>query len=381
MWSEDPVGVTNEESIPTIHTRSGYDVGEVVRAFQVVLGESGPAASGKCIHYSADIICSGALQIWMRYCMEYAIDHIGCGAPRIFLFLKRRFGELEALAAKYDSEKLYSTYEFQAKVGEIVLILKDCVRRTKVTLPKIHPSCFSDIWLSEARSTRTDFAAVMRIWKEDGDSFSMKIIGNEIAKAVEEGATEKALFWMRWLLDTDTTLKRSEQGYGLSKVARGVAGIPDKMRTSVSFYICALAAEIYKDMAARGKIRMDEEFAAIVDLYRFQTNYKGILTTRRRLDLLCLMFQLLCEVPRWRVPAAQPLVRDAMLLRKGLTHVENFFHEVLVHPMPTADILKEAKKAKKVVTSKKISEKAQKADAIARHLAAYDAAMDDLMRK
>ena len=39
-----------DEEIPKIRTRSGYDVGEVIRAFQVTLGETGPAAAGRCIH-------------------------------------------------------------------------------------------------------------------------------------------------------------------------------------------------------------------------------------------------------------------------------------------------------------------------------------------
>ena len=371
-----------DEEIPKIRTRSGYDVGEVIRAFQVTLGETGPAAAGRCIHYSADIICSGALQIWMRYCMEYAIDHIGSGAPRIFMYLKKRFDELQSLATKNDAETLYSCYEFQAKVGEIVLILKDCVRRTKVALPKIHHSCFNDAWLAEARSTRTNFVAVQRTFKQGNDSISMNIVGNEVVKAVEEGATEKALFWMRWLLDTDAALKKNNSGFGLTTLVRGPPGWPEKMRTSVSFYLCNIAAETYKDLAERGKMRMNEEFAALVDLYRFGSNYKAILTARRRLDLLCLMFQLLCEVPRWHVQAAAALVKDAVVLRKGLVHVENFFREVLSYKMPPGqvDIIKEANRTKNIV-KKKMSEKGQKADALTKRLAAFDAAVDDFMSK
>jgi uncharacterized tellurite resistance protein B-like protein len=127
---------------------------------------------------------------------------------------------------------------------------------------------------------------------------------------------------------------------------------------------------------------MNEEFAAIVDLYRFGSNYKAILTARRRLDLLCLMFQLLCEVPRWRVPAASALVKDAVVLRNGLVHVENFFREVLAYKMApgSVDIIKEAKKTKNIV-KKKLSEKGQKADALTKRLAAFDAAVDDFMSK
>ena len=378
---EDPTdlvvgSIGSDEAIPKIRTRSGYEVEEVIRAFQVNLGETGPISSGRCIHYSADIICSGALEIWMRYCMEYAVDHIGAASPRIFLYLKKRFDEIETLANKYDSETLYANYEFQAKIGEIVLILKDSIRRTKVALPKIHFSCFNDAWLSEARSTRTNFQPVQRVFNQQKDSQSMAIAANEIAKAVEDGGTEAALFWMRWLLDTDAGLKKTK-GQGLSTLQRGPAGWPDKMRTSVGFFLANLAAEIYKDLAARGKIRMNEEFIAIVDLYRFPN--KRILTTRRRLDLLCLMFQLLCEVPRWRVPAAPVLVKDPIVMRKGLVHLENFFREVLAYKMPMIDIMKEAKKVKQQMKKKNTINTKQ--SVLENRLAAYDAAVNDFMSK
>jgi hypothetical protein len=351
-------------------------VDEVVRAFQVNLGETGPISAGRCIHYSADIICSGALEIWMRYCMEYAVDHIGAASPRIFLYLKKRFDEIEQLASHYDSETLYANYEFQAKIGEIVLILKDSVRRSKVTLPKIHFSCFNDAWITEARSTRTQFQPVQRSIHPQKDAPTMTIAANEIAKAVEEGGTEGALFWMRWLLDTDTSLKKAK-GQGLSAVSRGPPGWPDKMRSNVGFFLANLAVEIYKDFATRGKIRMHEEFAAIVDLYK--TPNKRILTTRRRLDLLCLLFQLLCEVPRWRVPAAPVLVKDPVVMRKGLVHLENFFREVLAYKMPMIDIMKEAKKVKQQM--KKKATMNTKQTALENRLAVYDAAVNDFMSK
>ena len=352
-YDEDP-----QENDPqnNIRTRSGYEVGEVIRAFQVTLGETGPLAAGRCIHYSADIICSGALQIWMRHCMEYAVDHIGCGAPRIFFYLKKRFEELNALAATHDTETLYNTYEFQMKIGEIVLILKDCIRRTKVAIPKIHPSCFSEQWLNESRSTSTNFISTQRVYRQESDAACMNVAANEIVKGVEEGATEKALFWMRWLIDTDTSMRKRNSGFGLTNLSRGAPGWPDKQRTTVGFFLANLAVETYKDLAARGKMRMNEEFSSIYDLYRFP--YKSLLTARRRLDLLCLMFQLLCEVPRWKIPAAAQLVKDPVVLRKGISHVENFFREVLAYEMPTINIIKEAKKAK--ATAKSTKEKSEK---------------------
>lgn len=375
---EDPTGYNqDEEAIPKIRTRSGYEVGEVIRAFQVTLSETGPLSAGRCIHYSADIICSGALHVWLRYCMEYAIDHIGSGAPRIFFFLNKRFQELTALASQHDTDSLYNNHEFQAKIGEIVLILKDCVRRTKVALPKIHPSCFDEQWLSGARSTHTNFLSVQRTFRADSDAQCMSHVGNEIVKAIEEGATEKALFWMRWLLDMDGAMKKKQSGYGLTKLNRGPPGWADKQRTSVGFYLVILAGETYKDLAVRGKMRMDEEFASIIHLYRFP--HKNILTARRRLDLLCLLFQLLCEVPRWKVPAAATLVKDPVILRKGLTHVENFFREVLAFEMPKVDVIKEAKRAKNKVVKNAKSDTDQKKTSIEQQLALYDVAVNNYM--
>jgi hypothetical protein len=377
-YDDDPQDEDDLQS--KVRTRSGYEVGEVIRAFQITLGETGPLAAGRCIHYSADIICSGALQVWMRHCMEYAVDHIGCGAPRIFFYLKKRFEELNSLTATHDTETLYNNYELQMKVGEIVLILKDCIRRTKVALPKIHSSCFSEQWLAEARSTNTNFISTQRVYRQEADAPCMNIVGNEIVKAIEEGATEKALFWMRWLIDTDASMRKKNAGFGLTNLSRGAPGWPDKQRTNVGFFLANLAAETYKDLAGRGKMRMNEEFLAIFDLYRFP--YKNILTSRRRLDLLCLMFQLLCEVPRWKIPAAAALVKDPIVLRKGIAHVENFFREVLAYEMPPTDIIKEAKKAKvKAKTLNGKSEKDKKKDMIEEQLAIYDKAIDSIMHK
>jgi hypothetical protein len=121
---------------------------------------------------------------------------------------------------------------------------------------------------------------------------------------------------------------------------------------------------------------MNEEFLAIFDLYRFP--YKNILTSRRRLDLLCLMFQLLCEVPRWKIPAAAALVKDPVVLRKGIAHVENFFREVLAYEMPTIDVIKEAKKVKAKITKER-TDKDKKKDKIEEQLAIYDKAIDSVM--
>ena len=361
-------------------TRSGYEVGEAIRAFQVTLAETGPLAVGRCLHYSADVICSGALQVWVRHCMEYAIDHIGSVSPRIFFYLNKRFKELSTLTAGLGTEELYNNYEFQIKVGEVVLILRECPRRTKVALPKVHPSSFDEGWLKDARTVHTDFYVAKKVSLQENDAPCMLIVANEIMRAIEEGATEKALFWMRWLLDSDAAIRKKLGGNGgLSNFARAPPGWPDKQRTFVGFFLANLAAEAYKDLALKGKMRMNEEYQALLDLYRNPS--KTLLSPRRRLDLLCLMFQLLCEVPRWKTPTAPPLVRDEVVMRKAISHVEHFFREVLSFEPVKTNILKEAKKAKAIIAVKKLNDKEQKRQALEAHLKRNDNILMDILNK
>lgn len=70
-----------------------------------------------------------------------------------------------------------------------------------------------------------------------------------------------------------------------------------------------------------------------------------LLSQKRRMDLLCLAIQVVCEVPRWKVPAAAALVKDPVQLERAVSHAESFFREVLAFDPPQGDISKEAKKS------------------------------------
>jgi len=72
-------------------SRSGYEVKDIVRSFLQTMGEPGAIASGKLLHYTADMISSGGLLLFERLCYEYAFDHIGIASPRIFYYLQNKF--------------------------------------------------------------------------------------------------------------------------------------------------------------------------------------------------------------------------------------------------------------------------------------------------
>lgn len=40
-------------------SRKGYALKDLARSFLQVLGETGPVASGKLLHFTADMVCSG----------------------------------------------------------------------------------------------------------------------------------------------------------------------------------------------------------------------------------------------------------------------------------------------------------------------------------
>ena len=80
--------MSSEEKEPI--SRKGYAVKDLARNFVQVLGETGPESTGKLLHYTADFICSGGVELWQRLCWDYAFDHIGIASPRIFVYLKQK---------------------------------------------------------------------------------------------------------------------------------------------------------------------------------------------------------------------------------------------------------------------------------------------------
>jgi hypothetical protein len=118
---------------------------------------------------------------------------------------------------------------------------------------------------------------------------------------------------------------------------------------------------------------MNEEFNAILQLFLIP---RKTISQKRRQDLLCLAIQIVCEVPRWKIPAAPALVKDPLALERAIGHAESFFREVLAYDPPVGDLPKEAKKPVKAVALKAKTNKQLHQLNVEEHLAAYDAAID-----
>lgn len=313
-----------------IISRKGYKLKDLARSFTQCLGETGPVASGKLIHFTADMTTSGGLQLWQKLCWEYAYDHIGVASPRIFHFLSRKFRELNELSAKMTFENFCKKKEIQESLTEIVLILQDCPKKTKPKLPSVPPDTHeNEMWLRSVLRT-TDKAAVRKVYQMNSDLEQMLHAGNELVYAIQEGATERALFWVKWLLEEDAITKK-KFGTGLTTIERGPAYLKPAQKTSVGYYIIAILAEVYKEFAEKGMVRMHEEFQALLDIYR-ASDFK--LTQRKKLDTVAIMIQILTDVPKWKVPAAPSLVPDHTKLQRAVSQSEAFFREVLMLPLP-----------------------------------------------
>lgn len=338
--------MVEQQPEPEIRTRSGYPVSESIRAFLICLGESGVSATARCFHYSADIICSGALQAWQKFCLEYAIDNIGTISPKIFLFLQESFKEVDAIQARLAQEQLYRDPDFQKKIGEIIFILRSCPKKTKQHFPKVHQSCHAPGWLASVR-TASNHEAASKVFRPGQDAQEMLDAANEILKGVREGATGTVLFWIRWLFEEDSLIKK-ELSQGLSVVERGGALWPEKARHSVGFFLAAVAAETVKDLESRNLLNMRQELGAMLRMYIVPDKK---LTSKRRLDLLCLVFQLLTEAPRWKTPAAPTLIKDTIGLQRAIIGTDHFFREVLAYDGPVGDVAKEAKRGGRKPTS------------------------------
>jgi len=313
-----------------ITSRSGYILRDLARSFLQCLGETGPISSGKILHFTADMVTSGGLQLWEKMCWDYAYEHIGVASPRIFHYLFRKFKELNEKAAKLAFDAFCRSIEIQQQLAEVVLILQSCPKKTKPKLPTIQPDTHdNENWLRSVLQT-VDKAAVRKVWQRNTDLEQMLHAGNEMVHAITEGATERALFWAKWLLEEDALTKK-KFGSGLTTLERGPPHLKPAQKSSVGYYIIVILAEVYKEFALKGMVRMHEEFQALLDIYRWNDSKN---TQKRKMDTMIVMIQILTDVPKWKVPAAPSLVSDPTQLERLVSQSETFFKEVLFLPLP-----------------------------------------------
>lgn len=346
-------------------TRSGYTVLETLQAYQSAMMETGVQSIAKVLHFGADFICSGGINVWEKAVWEYAIFHIGLASPRIFVYLKKRMSELAILIKGLPTEQLYRNEEFQTRIAEIILVLHDCPRRAAMKWPPMSPASHDPLWLQRVKQA-PDSAAVVRVWRHESDLPQMYIAACEIVKACTDGATERALFWVRWLLEEDAITRKANNGYGLTTFERGPATLSSKKRTDMGYYLLAVAAEVYKDLAARNAVRLHEEFQAILDCWRDPTIP---LTGKQKREILGVVMLLLAEVPKWKVPAAPALVKDPTTMRRAVTESHRFFLEVLAYPPVAESIIKSGMKKS---AAKKTSEGERKLLSMEERMMALD---------
>lgn len=362
-----------------LRTRSGYPVADAVRGFKVALETSGADAAGKSLHYTADLICSGCFQLWQKLLWDYTLDHVGIASPRLFWFLRQRFTALDTAWAKVPSEAFYRNNEYQKAIAECLLVTRSQQRRPALKMPKVAPESHNEEWIKASFSAPPS-AVVGRVFRGSHDLQILRRVGDEFAKAIADGSTEKALWWLKWCYEEDARLRR-DGGGSLSTMDRGPSTCPGKQRSHVSYYLAAILVELYKDLAPKTGLRMQEEIQALLQLFSYPDKR---LSQKRRMDLLCLALQILCEAPRWKSPAAPALVKDPVALERAIAHAESFFREVLAYDAPAGDVVKEAKKgASKSITAggpqKKLSSKQLKQMSVEEHLNAYDAMINSYM--
>ena len=333
-----PTG-TNKQKVerPSVKTRFGYDARDCVRALQEVLSQAGPSATGKVLHYSADLICSGGFEIWIRLIWSFVFQHVHLASLRIFVYLQERTKILEERSKSLDLEALYRDLEFQQRVSEVNLVVQTLPRQYKITWPKVPEDTHDSTWI-QAISPAKESEAVVKVWQPQNDQAIMRMAANQILQACEEVNIEKALFWLKWLLDEDKKVRAQGSGFTLTTARRTGNGSmkPDKAETG--YFVAAVLAEAYKDLARRGLVRMHEEFQSLLDLWRGK---QARLTSRQKQECLALMILVVSEVPRWKVPAAQPLVKDPVIMSRAVEQSVRFFQEIMKKPPVTSIVPKD----------------------------------------
>jgi hypothetical protein len=355
-------------------TRCGYLVPEAYACYEKALGETGASASGKAIHFAADLICSGGLDIWIRGAYSYAVQQVNLANPRIFVYLSEKIKALDAKSEKLPQESFYAHPDVQAAITETVLVLQLCPKRAKIVWPKIEENTKRAGWLRGAAGS-PETRVTRATWSPESDTAPMYLVANEICKGIQEAAQARVLFWIRWILEEDSRIRKETKG-GLSTKERGPEVLNQKARTDVGFFIADLLFNIYKELAAAG-IRMHEEFRELYNLYR--CSEKRMASSLRR-DCLGLMALICCEVPRWKIPASQTLVADPLRLSRAVAQAGSFFREVLANPMKT-HIKANMTKVKKEKVATKMTEKEKKAMTEEEHYSEYDKVMELYLNK
>ena len=96
----------------------------------------------------------------------------------------------------------------KALLGVCVRSYQSCPKKTKPKIPSVPPATHeNEEWLRSALRT-TDKAAVRKVWQRNSDLEPMLHAGNEMVYAITEGASERALFWVRWLMDEDMIIRK-----------------------------------------------------------------------------------------------------------------------------------------------------------------------------
>ena len=323
-----------EKQRPSVKTRFGYDARDCVRTLQEVLSQAGPSATGKALHYSADLLCSGGFEIWIRLIWSFVFQHVHLTSLRIFVFLQERTKDLEDRVGALDMEALYRDPEFQKKASEIILVVQTLPRQGKITWPKVPEDTHDPNWIQSTPAPK-ESEAVRKVWIPQHDQPIMRLVGNHILQACEEVNIEKALFWIKWFLDEDKKVRAQGAGYSLTTARRTGSGSVKIDKAEAGYYIAAVLAEAYKDLARRNLVRMHEEFQTLIDMWRGK---QARLSSRQKQECLALMVLIISEVPRWKVPAAQPLIKDAIIMSRAVEQSVRFFQEVIAKP-PVASVV------------------------------------------
>jgi hypothetical protein len=313
---------------PSVKTRFGYDARDCVKSLQDVLCQSGPSATAKALHYTADLICSGGYEIWIRLIWSFVFQHVHLSSLRIFVFLHDKTKQLDNQVNSLDMEALYRDNDFQQKVSEVVLVIQTLPRQGKITWPKVPQETHDSEWIKTVPLAK-ESDAVRKVWSAQQDQPIMRIVANQILFACEEVNIQRALFWLLWLINEDKRIRNLGSGYTLTTARRSGNVTTKPEKTEIGYYVATVLAEAYKDLARRGLVRMHEEFQSLIDMWK--GSHKR-LTSRQKQECLALMILVVSEVPRWKVPATQPLIKDPIIMSRAVQQSVKFFQEILIKP-------------------------------------------------
>lgn len=296
-------------------------------------------------HWTAELICSGAILQLFDIIMDNFCIHINVSNPRLAGYFLQRFGEVKKRIidlSKVDPLQVRNDPIVRTVFCEIIGVLCLSSQKKLIAKPRIHSE---DLTIeSVARKRRLTSSTPASGLFRAGDPTECLAPIDELYDAMIRRDTGRTIYWIYWLWEWDAA-RRKVYGSNVC-VIRGHDTIPAKLSTDIIWLIYEVI------MLASTTLPPDASFAprACLELYKKEYCENGSsIVRRKRFPLIQIAAQFVAERP-----PLLPLVINTGILSAMTRNVNNLYIEI---KKQTADLTTAVAPVGCTVGEKKVSKK------------------------